>query len=468
MVYSSVVRIFATRQRPDFDNPWQNRSPSRGTGSGVIIAPGRVLTGAHVVANATFLRVQKVSDPDKVVAHIAAICHDCDLALLEVEHDSFMNGVTIEEIGDLPTLRDHVSVVGYPVGGEEISITEGVVSRIEVQRYSHSQRYLLAITVDAAINKGNSGGPVFKDGKICGIAFQSWEDANNIGELVPAPLIRQFLSGVDRHKPAPDAKKQALSAKIPGLGIRTQNLENPLLRKKAGLTAGESGILVTGVEYGGSAWNILKEGDALLEVQGMSISNNGTVQYHNRFRTRYSVILAEKYIGDELDFKILRDGEKRTVSLTLKEVTYLVPRRSHDEIPTYFVYGGMVFQVLTLNFLATWDHWWDKAPPEFLYYYYLGSRTEDYREVVILTQILADEINVGYERMYSEVVASVNGQKPRDMRHFVELVKGSEELVEIRTTAGSMVALDKQDAEVANKRILERYHIPRSMSKDLD
>jgi S1-C subfamily serine protease len=141
MPRSAVVRIYATTQDPDCDSPWQARVPAHSTGSGVVIARNRVLTGAHVVANCTFLQVQKISDPNKAVARVIGICHDCDLALLEVDLPHFMDGIVAAEIGDLPDLRDRVSVIGFPVGGEEVSITEGVVSRIEVQRYSHSQRH---------------------------------------------------------------------------------------------------------------------------------------------------------------------------------------------------------------------------------------------------------------------------------------------------------------------------------------
>jgi S1-C subfamily serine protease len=226
MAYPEVVRVFATTQDPDHDSPWQTRSPSSSTGSGVVIAGGAILTGAHVVANATFLQVQKPSHPDKAIARVRAVCHDADLALLEVvEPADFLADVTPAELGEMPRLRDEVAVVGYPVGGEEISITEGVVSRIEVQRYSHSQRNLLAVTVDAAINAGNSGGPVFGGGKVVGIAFQKLTGVDNIGEMVPPPVIRTFLDGVA-------AGKRPL---VPAMGVITQNLENPLLRKQLGL-----------------------------------------------------------------------------------------------------------------------------------------------------------------------------------------------------------------------------------------
>ena len=109
------------------------------------------------------------------------MCHECDLALLRVDPESvaFLSDVPAAELGGsdfLPDLRDKVSVVGFPVGGDEVSITDGVVSRVEMQSYSHSARTLLAITVDAAVNSGNSGGPVFSDDIILGIAVQVLND----------------------------------------------------------------------------------------------------------------------------------------------------------------------------------------------------------------------------------------------------------------------------------------------------
>src|SRR5690606_23808112 len=159
----------------------------------------------------------------------------------------------------------------------------------------------LAVTVDAAINEGNSGGPVFKDGKVAGIAFQTLKDAENIGEMVPTNLIRKFLSGVDEGR----------APAVPGLGIVTQGLLNPRTRKKAGLRGDQSGVLVVVVEYGGSAWGVLREGAALLEIDGHRIANNGSVQYIGKFRTSFDVVLGDHFVGDTLRLTVLRDGKVR-------------------------------------------------------------------------------------------------------------------------------------------------------------
>lgn len=445
----AVVRIFATVQNPDYESPWNSAVPAATTGSGVFVPGNRILTGAHVVANATFIQVQKVSNPDKCIARVVSVCHDCDLALLEVQDPHFTDDVEHAELGGLPELRDRVQVVGYPVGGEEISVTEGVVSRIEVARYSHSQRNLLAVTVDAAINAGNSGGPVFHDGKMIGIAFQTLDGAENIGEMVPAVLIRNFLDCADTTE----------QVELPGLGITTQNLENPQLRRAFGLPEGTSGVLLTTVERGGSADGVLQHGDALISIAGRPIANNGTTDYRGRHRTRYDAVLSGHKIGDDLEVEVCRKGERLALTLTLRPLRRLVPRNRYDQNPRYLIHGGVVFQALTRNYLTTWDDWWNAAPKEFLTHFFLGKRQPDRTEVIILTHVLADEINVGYDFFHNETVGTVNGIAPRDFAHFASLIDAAEDVIQLRTSSDGIIVFDQTAALAANARILERYRI---------
>jgi len=93
--------------------------------------------------------------------------------LLSVENEEFWKGTEALSFGRLPCLQDSVTVVGYPLGGDTISVTKGVVSRIEVTPYAHGTSDLLGIQIDAAINPGNSGGPAFNEqGECIGVAFQ--------------------------------------------------------------------------------------------------------------------------------------------------------------------------------------------------------------------------------------------------------------------------------------------------------
>lgn len=458
MSHPQVVRVFSTYQDPDYESPWQSVAPRGSTGSGVIIGPNRVLTGAHVVANATFVQVQKQSDPAKVTARVLAISHDSDLALLQIDDKAFARGIRPAVVGDLPRLRDAVQVVGYPIGGEEVSITEGVVSRIEVQRYEHSQRHLLAATVDAAINEGNSGGPVFARGKVVGIAFQAIVDAENIGEMVPAPILRRFLDGVRKGK----------DPRVPGLGITTQPLENPALRAHFGMQPQHSGVLVTAVQFGSSAWGCLAAGDVLMQLDGLRIADNGTVRYRGRFRCQFDAVVGDHHIGDRVTARILRGGKVHTVAMTMAPMAWLVPRTEFDRRPMWFLYGGLVFQRLTAEFLRIWgEHWWDKAPKELLHLFYSGNKKPDRQEVVVLAQVLADAVNVGYEPFHNDVVEQVDGEAPVDMADFVRRMDAATGEVVLLLSSGSKVLLDADAARAAMPRILQRYHVPGDRSPDL-
>lgn len=454
----SVVRIDVTTLRPDHDAPWQTKTPESGHGSGVIIAPGRVLTGAHVVADATFVQVQTVRDPTKYPARVIGVCHDADLALLAVDDDAFSTGTTPARLADgLPHLRDQVSVVGFPVGGEEVSITAGVVSRIEVQRYSHSQRRLLAVTVDAAINAGNSGGPVFSGDAVVGIAFQSHTEAENIGEVVPTVLVRRFLAAVDQGRPI----------EVPSLSIDIQSGENPTLRRALRLPEPGLGVLVRRVQFGGSSAGVLEEGDVLFEIDGHTIAANGTIRYADRIRTRFEAVLGNRFVGDTIPLRVFRGGQPLDVRVTLRPHRRLVPFAVHDTLPRYLVWGGMVFQPLTTDFLRTWRRWWEHAPSEMVSEYYIGVRTEACRERLLISRVLADELTHGYAERANELVETVNGVIPRDLAHLASLIDASTGLVTLQTSWGGRLVIDVSEARTQHPAILERYRIPMERSQHL-
>jgi S1-C subfamily serine protease len=451
-----VMKVLATYQHPDPWNPWRRLWTETTGGSGVVVGPNEILTGAHVIDDATFLQVQQIADPDKVEARVKAVCHDCDLALLTVEDQRILRGSRSVEVGELCNFRDKVTVVGFPIGGEEVSITEGVVSRVEMQRYVHSARELLAIQIDAAINPGNSGGPVFRAGKVVGVAFQKQTNAEAMGSMVPAPLIQRFLDGV----------AQGRTTEVPSLSIRTQGLENPELRRWLGLGAEDGGVRVATVEHGGPAWGALEPDDVLLEIDGLRVGANGTVLYRDRFRTAYNVVYGDHYVGDEIGLRILRAGKSRELRVRLQPISTLVPHPKHDRMPTYFLFAGLVFQPLSIDLLKCFQEMRD-APPPLVAELINGVRSEGRQERVVLTSILADGINTGYEETRYSLIESVNGRAPRDMADFVALVEGATEKLEIRTGGHAVIALDPAAATAAQPLILERYGVPRDRSADL-
>ncbi len=176
-IKKAIVKVFTVSSRPDYYSPWDMGAPRSASGSGCVIAGGRILTNAHVVSDATFIQVQPYGSSRRYNARVLHVSHEADLALLSVDDDEYFDDILPLKFGGLPEVLEEVLAYGFPLGGDSLSITKGIISRIEYQEYAHSGYYFLAGQIDAAINPGNSGGPVIQDGEVVGIVLQAFNSS---------------------------------------------------------------------------------------------------------------------------------------------------------------------------------------------------------------------------------------------------------------------------------------------------
>jgi S1-C subfamily serine protease len=196
LIVQSVVKIITMQSHPDYNTPWAISLANQVSGSGCLVANNHILTNAHIVSNASYITVQVHGQTKKYKAKVVAVSHDADLALLSVYDPSFFKDLVPLEIGPLPKPSDKVIVYGYPEGGDSLSTTSGVISRIEHVKYPHSLISLLGIQIDAAVNPGNSGGPAIVKNKITGIVMSKKSDSENISYLVPSSIVKHFLADI--------------------------------------------------------------------------------------------------------------------------------------------------------------------------------------------------------------------------------------------------------------------------------
>ncbi len=452
-VNEAIVKVYAVYNQPDYYNPWQMHGSQARTGSGCIIEGNRILTDAHVVADQIFMQVQRAGEARKYMAAVEIVAHECDLAILEVSDGSFFLGVEPLQIGQLPTLRDRVVVYGFPQGGNELCITEGVVSRVEHQYYTHSQEYLLTCQIDAAINPGSSGGPVIKDGEIVGVAFQAGH-GENIGYMVPAPVIERFLEDIE------DGEYDGM----PGIGIRWQKMENPDLRHRYGMTTEQTGILINKIYPGSPADGVLQLQDVILSIDNANIENDGTIEFRAGERTSFSYLIQSKFIGDTVGLSILCDKAVNDLEIIFTKPLgefRLVPNEQYDTSPRYYIVGGLVFEPLTLNLLKIWGaNWYGDAPRNLVNYCLRGEPTKDRSELVILVRVLADEVNIGYQNHRYEVITEVNGKSIRDMTDLIDAFEDNTDLHHvIINEREERIILDRAKVEGSAERILRKYSI---------
>ena len=464
-VKNAVVKIYTVSNEYSYYEPWQKKGSSGSNGSGCIISGKRILTNAHVVANQTFIQVRKAGEAKKYTAEVEVVAHECDLAILKVNDDSFFSGVKPIDIGSLAEIQDKVAVYGFPEGGDKLSITEGVVSRVEHQKYTHSRAKLLTSQIDAAINPGNSGGPVIKGDKLIGVAFQarSGEDTENIGYMVPTPIVKHFLTDI----------KDGQYDGIPGLGISWQDMENPHIRRKYHMTAKQTGVLINNIYHDSPAEGVLETEDIILSVDGKTVETDGTIEFRQRERTLFDYLIQNKYINETIEIVVLRKSKLITSNIKLsKPMSHirLVQYEQYDVAPTYFILGGLVFQPLTVNYLKTWgDDWHDDAKKNLLSYYYYGKPTEDKKEIVILAKVLADDINVGYHDVNDIIISRVNGKPISNMKDLVEAFESNKGKYHIISDElNYRLVLDRQRVNENNKSILQKYGINSDRSRDLE
>lgn len=462
--YEAIVRIENTGQKANYSTPWNNGSIRRGSGTGFLIGKNRFLTNAHVVSDSRLIYIKKRNDPKPYKAKIVHIAHDCDLAMLELANPGAFEEVPPLYLGDIPKLDTTVRAIGYPIGGDRMSITRGVVSRIEFNTYTHSAVDAhLSIQVDAAINPGNSGGPVIQAGKVVGVAFQGYNGsvAQNTGYMIPTPVIERFLKDVE------DGNYD----QYVDLGIQKFNLLNPAQRRALGLENYEGlGVMVGAAFKAGSAAGKLEVGDVLLEIDQLPIASDGFLTIGDE-RIEMSEVVERKFRGETVSIKLLRDGEEKTVDVELQRFDPAYIKGNNYEVkPRYIMFAGLLFQPLDRNMYSA--HKNRNLHQRYIYTYYSTEELyEEMPEVVVLTSILPDAINSHFSQFQHSVVDKINGEKIKTLKQAYQALNPEAEAPEFHVIEfigkGRPLVLETSRIKEAQERILKKYNVPKDHHLEL-
>lgn len=453
----SIVKIYTVIKQPNYLEPW-NSSSRQANGSGSIIEGNRILTNAHVVANHTFLEVKKYGDTKRYQAKVLEVSHETDLALLEVEDKDFFKETKPLNFGTLPKIQDKVTVYGYPMGGNTISVSKGIVSRIEHSPYSHSGgQSFLSVQIDAAINPGNSGGPAISDGKIMGVVMQGIMFAQNIGYIVPVDVIQHFLKDVE----------DGVHDGFPKLGIYTEKIENPTKKEYYKLDEDTGGVVVIDIVYNSPFKDVLHKEDIITAIDGHKIESDGTVAFRPNQYTHFKYYIDLHQYGDEVSLDIIRDGKPLSLKVKLPEskckhkMTYT--ELEYDKMPSYFIFGGYVFSPLTYNLLNS-----SNQPNLPIRYQATKYPEKESQEIVVLLKVLATELNRGDSEINFWKIDKVNGSEFKDFKAFYALIMNSKEkYIVLEDEDGSKVVIDREKAIKIEDDVLKRYSIKASKSDDL-
>jgi S1-C subfamily serine protease len=460
-VEASVVKVFSTLRRPDPYKPWTKEPADEVSGSGVIIEGKRILTNAHVVLYASQIQVQAYQAGDKVSASVVAIAPGIDLAILKLDDEKvFATHGPLPRAPELPDVKDAVMAYGFPTGGTNLSITKGIVSRIEFATYNRPVSGL-RIQIDAAINHGNSGGPAVVGEKMIGLAYSSLGGTQNIGYIIPNEEIELFLADVaDGHY---DGK--------PGLFEGMQTLENPALRAFLKLPPEVQGIVVHEpyVRMGPSP---LKTWDVITKIGDTPVDDQGMVQIGS-LRIRFAYLVQRLAKGGKVPLTIVRAGKAMTVLLPVSpSYPMLIPDKP-GEYPPYFIYGPLVFSAATSHLMGYGIR---DIGSTSMFTSPLVKRMVDppafpgEELVVVPSPFLPHKLAQGYGNPAGSVVKSVNGVAIKNLRHLVEVLRDckSEFLTfEVAQRGGESYVFSRKELEASTEDILNDNGIRSQGSPEL-
>jgi S1-C subfamily serine protease len=426
-VKRAVMKIQTTHRYPDPFSPWNKSSPTESSGTGFLIESDRILTNAHVVFYASQIYVTPNQSDEKLEASVEAISYGLDLAVLKLQNAESIRGtrpLTLDT--ELTPLRTDVSVYGFPIGGNQISITKGIVSRIEYAEI-HANQLGLRTQIDAATNPGNSGGPAISNGKVVGVAFSGIRHADNIGYLIHSTEVIGFLKDIEDG--TCDGK--------PNFWDQFQPVENPALRSKLQLPKGMGGVMISSVR-GLTEESPLVQGDVITKIGPHALDWQGNVKVNDLTLSflYYVPLLAE---NGSVPMTLWREGREIELQCpTPNKVRLLVPDMEGD-YPKYFIFGPLVFEAATAQVVESLIS--DKD-----WLLYLAMRqspllsslskpsTPQLEEIVFIpAPLFSHRSTKGYRPIQLLVVRAINDVKIRSLAHLVEILRDcQDEFLEIQ------------------------------------
>jgi S1-C subfamily serine protease len=508
--WANVVQIRLVAAEADFLSPWKSMPPGSSRCSAVIVDKARrlIMTNSHCGVSGVAVDILREDAPIPVPARVIEIARDVDLAMITTDDDAFWANENIRETISmaevLPYISHSVRVVGYPTGGSSITITQGIVSRVDGQLYPNglvpgarnTPDALVIVQIDAAINPGNSGGPVFDSrGNLVGLAFAGIGAFQSVGYVIPNIYLKNFISSVSSSSTGHRWRAQ------PEIGAEFRTIENPGIRKFLSLEESETGVQVRTVSpYSPLAKHGIAKGDVLLRVDGLRVQGNGKIVRDlngNEITLPLETKITEKAFNETTKLEFLHYEEGRRIKKVVEDifgpVPPLVPRfydapvpvegRAHFAAqPTYYILWGLVWgvfsnpvlhQAMSRKVEVPWSVRKDAM------HRWLQNDSE---EVVVLLQGLGHPCTLYYDVSTMRILEYFNGRKVNSMRDLVtyalEADLMQEEYMRItfkpladKDLAGSVtdpdIVLHRSMCSSADKQIMQSYNIASQGSPDV-
>ncbi|MBX3748267.1 MAG: hypothetical protein KF833_23410 [Verrucomicrobiae bacterium] len=449
---ASVVTLEVTFKNYDFFQPWNK--PTRAVRKHALVLGEReLITTAQNLADRTLVRAQKGGRGRWFPAEVTWLDYHANVAVVTVSGEGFWEGLTAVPLSDEVPRQSQYEIVRWRDGNLETRRAD--FSKFTVGEGAMSASPRMHLELNTEIGGLGWAEPVLAGGRVVGLTVAK---GGNVCSVMPAPFVRRVLAARE-------------GGRFPGLGYFDfvwQPGENPATLDYLRVEGEPRGAVVIEIPKDAGADYGLRRFDVLVEIDGFAVDIQG-----DYLDPEYGHLMIEglatrrHFAGDRMRMKVLRGGRPVEVEYRIPLTDYandLLPMHVFDQEPEYLVAGGLVFQPLHQPYLRGWGEDWRRRAPFRLVYFNNDSPTPERSSLVVMSQVLPDPINVGYQEFRNLVVEAINGRPvrtvadvqaalrdPRDGVHRVEFFRGD---------GLQRLLLDATALEESTGRVLQRYGIP--------
>lgn len=453
---NQIVRLHVSKKDIDESAPWQFEDIVQQTHLGVVLPGGLILTTAYAVANASLLEMQRFGSSQKYPLDIHFVDYEINLATLRPKEPVpgllpiAMGGeLKLDDTVDIYRARDTDQLIKIQANLQDVGVFNGVTSTYSALAYQFK-------TSQTGLGWSE---PVFQHGKFVALCTgQDVQYVHAIPSVFAAHMLKDSLD--ERYRGFPTA------------GVVLTPLVSPDMRRHLGVASPGRGVRVAEIYPDSPFIDSLKVNDVIVEIDQIPISDKGYFNHPKWGKVYLKYLLNLHFGGDTLRLKVLRGGLPFEVSGKLNRYDSnrapVIAYRFGQNIP-HVIFGGLIFQEFSIDFLRQWGKEWREIAPIHLLYtleYENRPRSQANERLIFLSRVLADPMNRGYGEIARTFVEKVNGQEVRSMQDLRTAlgrpitVRGKR-YAQIQLTRGAgEIILAYDDLADAHKRMAKTYEIP--------
>jgi len=495
--FKQAVLLKTYQQSYNWRIPWEKGEITTQTGMGLVVSLPKssvslssenlkskkhyLMTTAELVANATLIEATRKDIRIPFQAKMMRMDFAANLALIEVNNTKFWNQLKPVGIFPVKSFKNDESKSIYSLNiksPDEWDLESGTIEQMTVGHREISDAWIPTLKI-SGLSKSRHGYPILQDNKTVAMILDSDRSG---ARAMPAGMLLEFLQR------SRNDNFQSLTHR----GFKWRRLPQGSITDYFNIPEHKSGIFISQVLPHGTGSDVLKAGDYLTKIGNWGLTHNGKINHPNWGIALYDLLFLDQYkAGDSVELSIIR--KKKPMILHAQVKTYgndahMVPLKRAGFSPRYIIQGGFLFQELTIDYLSIWGKNWRTRAPLRLRLFLEQNKTvmipvknnfeknsdsnknysKQQSHVVLVTQVIPDAINIGYQNLSNAVVLKINDQtinslidvseaflKPKNEFHRIDFLPGSERMSAV---------LPKENLEESNQRIKNNFRIPKMYS----